>query len=157
MSKYKIFVDLDGVLVNFGEGYKKLTGVDLGNKYVKFNASHWAPIDREGPTFWVNLNWMNDGKILWNYVRKYSPNILSSPSRSSTSKVGKKTWCSINVPESDKILLYPREQKQKFSAENHILIDDLENTIEEWNNKGGIGILHVSADQTIKELKKIGI
>jgi len=52
---------------------------------------------------------------------------------------------------------YPRAQKQLFSGENRILIDDLPNTIEEWNAKGGIGILHTSAANTIKELKKLGL
>ena len=45
----------------------------------------------------------------------------------------------------------------RHTGENHILIDDLPNTIEEWNNKGGIGILHTSAATTIKELKKLGL
>ena len=55
------------------------------------------------------------------------------------------------------LLLYPRHEKQLFAGENRILIDDLAKTIDEWNAKGGIGILHTSTANTIKELKKLGL
>ena len=51
--------------------------------------------------------------------------------------------------------MYPRNQKQLFAAEDKILIDDMEQTINEWNKGGGIGILHTSAADTIKQLKKL--
>jgi hypothetical protein len=102
---------------------------------------------------------MSDGKQLWSYIKKYKPNILSSPSRSLTSKVGKLAWIKMHIPENQhgKVLLYPRAEKQLFSGENHILIDDLAKTIDEWNAKGGIGIHHTSAANTIKQLKKLGL
>jgi hypothetical protein len=155
--KYTIYCDLDGVLVDFNKGYYELTGTDTTN-YIKGDNAFWTPIDNAGPEFWANLDWMSDGKRLWHYIRKYNPYILSSPSRSATSKVGKAAWCSINLfNQYKKLLLYPRHEKQTFSAHNHILIDDLENTINEWNKKGGIGILHISAENTINELRKLGI
>jgi hypothetical protein len=64
----------------------------------------------------------------------------------------------MNIPNQyKKLLLYPRNQKQLFAAPDKILIDDMEQTINEWNKGGGIGILHTSADNTIKELKKLGL
>jgi hypothetical protein len=33
----------------------------------------------------------------------------------------------------------------------------MEQTINEWKKGGGIGILHTSAANTIKELKKLGL
>jgi hypothetical protein len=148
---------MDGVLVNFEKGYYDLTRVDTST-YVKGDSSFWAPIDNEGPAFWANLEWMSDGHTLWNYIRKYKPNILSSPSRSITSKVGKDAWLKIHIPNQyDKVYFYPRHEKQRFAAPEHILIDDMEVTIKEWKNKGGIGIHHTSATNTISELKKLGL
>ena len=101
---------------------------------------------------------MPDGKTLWSYIKKYKPHILSSPSRSQSSRVGKEAWVRINLPNSiNKLLLYPRHEKQLFAAKNHILIDDLEKTIIEWREKGGIGIHHTSAIDTISQLKKLGL
>ena len=147
---------MDGVLVDFERGYKELTG-----HYTKTHTdsnTFWQPIDDEGPSFWATLPWMSDGQELWRYIKKYKPYILSSPSRSQTSRVGKDAWLKMHLQNSYKnAYFYPRAQKQLFSGENRILIDDLPNTIEEWNAKGGIGILHTSAANTIKELKKLGL
>ena len=75
-----------------------------------------------------------------------------------SSHVGKEAWVKMHMPgEYKKLLLYPRAQKQLFAAEGKILIDDMEQTIREWNKAGGIGILHTSAANTIKELKKLGL
>jgi hypothetical protein len=60
-------------------------------------------------------------------------------------------------PDYKSLLLYPRHEKQNFSGENKILIDDMANTIEEWNAKGGIGIHHTSTADTIKQLKELGL
>jgi len=155
---YTIYCDMDGVLVDFVKGYKELTGVDTTN-YVNSTPEFWQPVDKQGPAFWASLDWTNDGKQLWSYIKKYKPNILSSPSRSQTSRVGKQVWIKTHLPKTQyrEILLYPRHEKQLFAGENKILIDDLAKTINEWNAKGGIGILHTSAADTIKQLKKLGL
>jgi hypothetical protein len=154
---YTIYCDMDGVLVDFRKGYYELTGIDTST-YVKGDSNFWASVDKAGPKWWASLDWMQDGKLLWRYIKRYRPNILSSPSRSISSKVGKEAWCKINInSQYRKLLLYPRHEKQLFSGENHILIDDLENTISEWNAAGGIGIHHTSAMNTINELKKLGL
>lgn len=153
---YTIYCDMDGVLVDFERGYKELTGY-----YTKSHPdarTFWELVDAEGPSFWATLPWMPDGQQLWRYIKRYKPNILSSPSRSLSSREGKKIWCKININNQYKdLLLYPRAEKQLFSGKNHILIDDLENTIAEWNAKGGIGIHHTSAASTIKQLKDLGL
>jgi hypothetical protein len=51
----------------------------------------------------------------------------------------------------------PAKFKHEFSGKNRILIDDRADTIENWNAKGGIGILHTSANNTIKQLKQLGL
>jgi hypothetical protein len=56
-----------------------------------------------------------------------------------------------------KAYFYNRANKQLFAEPNRILIDDMQKTIDEWNAKGGIGIFHSSAANTITELKKLGL
>ena len=47
-------------------------------------------------------------------------------------------WCKININNQYKnLLLYPRHEKQLFSGKFSVLIDDLEETIKEWNKHGG--------------------
>jgi len=149
---------MDGVIVDFVKGYKELTGVDTSH-YISSTPEFWQPVDSGGPAFWASLDWTSDGKQLWNYIKKYKPNILSSPSRSQTSRIGKQVWVKTHIPRTQykDLLLYPRHEKQLFAGENRILIDDLAKTIDEWNAKGGIGILHTSAANTIKQLKELGL
>ena len=56
-----------------------------------------------------------------------------------------------------KLILASRKNKQTYSKENAILIDDMLPTIEEWNAGGGIGILHTSADINNKTAKRVRI
>ena len=149
---------MDGVIVDFVKGYKELTGVDTKH-YVNSTPQFWQPVDEQGPAFWASLDWTSDGRQLWDYIKKYKPSILSSPSRSQTSRVGKQAWIKTYIPRTQykDLLLYPRHEKQLFAGENRILIDDLAKTIDEWNAKGGIGILHTSTANTIKQLKELGL
>lgn len=111
--------------------------------------------------FWYNLKPMSDGLALWKFIGKYSPYILSTPSkRMPTSKPEKKQWVAKNLMTKPKaILLVPREDKQKWAVTNgtpNILIDDYIKNIREWEAKGGIGILHKTTVKTISELKALG-
>ena len=55
------------------------------------------------------------------------------------------------------LILANAEDKQNYSSPNSILIDDRPSNIEQWRNKGGIGILHINTNDTLKQLKKYGI
>jgi hypothetical protein len=153
-SKYTIYCDLDGVLVDFDRGYKELTGKlpkDAGD-----GPEFWNPIHKAGAAFWIKLKWMSDGKELWNYIEQYKPTLLSAPSQEESSRIGKRVWRKNTLPDT-KMILTPARFKQKYSGENNILIDDREDNIQQWKDKGGIGILHTSTENTIKQLKDLGL
>lgn len=153
---YRIYCDMDGVLVDFEKGYRELTGTYSKNH--PDNKAFWQPISDAGASFWANLDWMPDGEELWRYIKKYKPNILSAPSQDPSSRVGKEAWVKMHLKNSyNKLYLYSRANKKLFAGENRILIDDMQQTIDEWNAAGGIGIHHTSAANTIKELKKLGL
>jgi len=154
---YTIYCDMDGVLVDFEKGYKELTNSSPSRTF-DGKASFWEPISKAGAQWWANLDWMPDGQELWRYIKKYKPNILSAPSQDPSSKIGKEAWLKMNLQNSfKKAYFYNRANKQLFAEPNRILIDDMQKTIDEWNAKGGIGIFHSSAANTITELKKLGL
>ena len=155
-NEYKIYCDMDGVIVDFEEGYERLTGKNIKGNHVKGNGDFWQPISDAGVNFWINLDWMSDGEQLWKYIKKYSPSILSAPSREKSSRVGKEIWVRTNIPGTELILKYASE-KQELAEPNAILIDDREDNIKQWKSAGGIGILHTSADNTIKQLQELGL
>ena len=61
---------------------------------------------------------------------------------------------------SDKVkvnICYRAEKILKCTGPGTVLIDDLEKNILEWRAEDGTGILHRTAEETMKELKKLGI
>jgi hypothetical protein len=151
---YKIYCDMDGVIVDFDKGYKELTGKDASFDIPK--EEFWEPISKAGAAFWIKLKWMPDGKQLWDYIKPYNPDLLSAPSREESSKMGKRIWVKRELPGT-KLILRSAERKQEFATPNSILIDDRADNIQRWKDAGGIGIHHTSAADTIQQLKKIGL
>jgi 5'(3')-deoxyribonucleotidase len=161
--KYLIFCDMDGVLVDFDKGYEELTGKNTKHSDVQDKNDFWRLLDKslkeKGLTeydYWVNLPWMPDGQTLWDYIKGYNPYILTAPSMDPGSKQGKKEWVE-RLDGMKKLYFKPAKFKPEFSGKNRILIDDRQDTIDGWNAKGGIGIYHTSAANTIKQLKDLGL
>jgi hypothetical protein len=157
VAQYIIYCDMDGVLCDFERRFEQFGGMSPNEyKTTKGIKKFWELIDGIGEQFWSEMPWMRDGKQLWAYISKYKPSLLSSPSYDSSSRYGKSLWAKENMPGT-KLILAERKNKQNYSKKNRILIDDMPNTINEWNSRGGIGILHTSAENTINELKSLGL
>jgi len=156
--KYKIFSDMDGVLTDFEGRFEKYSdGLPPRDYEKKFGKDKfWELIDGGGVGYWVGMPYMPDGETYWNYIKDYDVELLSSPSRSNTSRLGKRLWVRNNMP-GVKLTLAQAYLKKNYAASNHILIDDRKSNIDEWRAAGGIGILHTSAADTIQQLKKLGL
>ena len=158
-QKYKIYCDMDGVLTDFDEQFKQLSGGVPPGQYEETNGkkAFWTLVDGGGVGFWVGMPWMPNGKKLWDYISKYNPTILSAPSSQNESRLGKRLWVRNNLSPKPKLILASAQNKQNYSGTNRILIDDRPSNVEQWRSQGGIGILFVSTEQAIKELEKLGL
>ena len=157
VQSHQIFCDMDGVLTDFEGEFQKITGKT--SKDVAQSSTQqefWSHIDAAGITFWSHMQWMPGGKILWEYIKVYNPVILSAPTREESSRVGKRIWVQRELP-GEKLILKPAYEKKLFASPVSILIDDYQKNIEEWESAGGIGIKHISAPNTIKQLKQLGL
>ena len=159
-----IYCDMDGVLTDFVLAAKKATGQNWEGMR---HGQDWESI-KNTQNFWSKMPWMKDGKRLWGFIDKYNPSILSAAVKDNQDpncKPGKMRWISGNLKlnKSARINLVNRVQKQDYTMIGHsgkreqaVLIDDYPKNIKEWTAKGGIGILHTSASNTIRQLKRIG-
>lgn len=155
--KYQIYCDMDGVLTNFekrfidilnqvGKKYyskKELEGITRPKDFEKkfSQGEFWKLIDEQGEDFWAGMEWMPNGQALWDFISPYNPNILSSPSKDNSSRLGKRMWIRQNLsPAPKKIIFKKSEEKQQYAAPNHILIDDKPSNISEWEAAGGIAL-----------------
>ena len=159
LDSYTIYCDMDGVLSNFDSRFEQFSDNIPPKEYENSFGSKnfWDLIDKKvGIKFWAGMEWMSDGKTLWDYISKHNPIILSAPSARPESKIGKRIWMKRNLPGA-KLILAKRENKQNYADKSNILIDDRPDNIAEWESNGGIGILHTSAASTIKKLKELGL
>ena len=157
---YKIYCDMDGVLTNFEARFEHFTGMHP-QEYEKEKglAAFWHLIDSEiGVRFWVGMDWMPQGKQLWSFISPYKPDLLTSPSRDNTSRLGKNLWVKNNLNPKPKVIFAYSKDKQRYATESSILIDDKKSNINEWTARGGIAIRckDGNVDHVIDKLKELG-
>ncbi len=160
-TEYKIFVDLDGVMADLDKLVKERTGMTFdqlratGTGFAKFCAEQ----REKGNTIFDELDKMPGADYLWGYIVKYTPDILTATGwPTEKAQAEKIRWVMDNLSGYDKILTTTSgAEKKKYAAPNHILIDDRMKSIGPWREAGGIGILHTSAEDTISELKLLGL
>jgi hypothetical protein len=156
-QQYKLYCDMDGVIVDFEHGYNRLTGRDAPGFSSPYDKNEfWDAITKAGAEFWADLEWMPDGQQLWDYIKQFNPKLLTAPSMDPSSKEGKLQWIEKNIPGT-KAIFKQAKYKQELASPNAILIDDRKDNIERWIEAGGIGIRHTSASSTIKKLKQLGL
>jgi len=107
--------------------------------------------------FWSELPWMEDGQRLWSYIGQYNPYILTTPMEKG-SESGKEAWIRKNLnPFPMKIYMSDEKYKHAIGEDGkpNILIDDFPQNTVPWVDRGGIAILHKSADETIQKLQAL--
>jgi len=160
-NHYTVYVDLDGVLADFMKKAKEVTGIDLDKADDRETSEFFKELDkraRSGKKFFEHMDLMPDAMVLWNHIKKYDPIVLSSTGHTPRAAEEKREWVKKHLGyEAAKRALFVRQSKEKskYANEHSILIDDRSKSIDPWVAAGGIGILHVSAAKTIKELKKL--
>lgn len=158
---YRLYVDLDGVLVDFDKqmeriGYSR-TVVETDKKA---KARFWHDVGRmahRGYTFWEDMDPMVDAFELWDYIKHREPEILSATGHVGNAVKEKHVWVKRHLGEVTTHLVSKSPDKAKFAMPHHILIDDRAKSIDPWVAAGGIGILHISAADTIRQLKELGL
>ena len=155
MMKRKVFLDMDGVLVDFVSAACRRHRMENPYENVK-NLGIWAvetvwgmsdddfmaPL--KGSDFWEGLEWTADGRVILKMVEdaygKENITLLSRPpKRAPEAYAGKVQWILNNLPDyADKFLL---GRDKNPCANGNILIDDYDRNINEWREAGGIGIL----------------
>jgi hypothetical protein len=147
-----IYVDMDGVLTDF---LGQITNLNEGEEVPE--DQRWTKINSWGLKFWEDMPWLPEGKKLWEGLKKYQHvKILSScghPERAYC-KDGKLNWISRELGQGwrERAIIY--HQKDVYAKLYVVLIEDWNVNIEKWRNKGGTGILHTNAAETLRQLKE---
>lgn len=155
---------MDGVLVSFFDTAFRLLGRTWDDPvYTQKHAREARDEVIKKHLNFATLPPMPDFEQLWNFLKQFDPDILTAYARwdPEGSKHGKEEWNRkyLHVP-SAKFHVVARKNKQ-FYARNpngtvNLLIDDYQVNIDEWRARGGVGILHKNARDTIMQMKTMG-
>lgn len=144
-----IFLDLDGVIVDFDGGVHRKYGLepkahrqwdyDYENDFGVSRNEFWQSLD---DNWWMNLEMYPEAQILLAMLEQYKPVILTSPPYTNGVH-GKREWIKQNMPEYFRDKRYIITPGKKYVArENTILIDDKDEHVAEWWSAGGVGIMY---------------
>lgn len=162
--QFKIFCDLDGVLADFEKMAMKVIGHMPSESDKQATSKFWADVRAHldaGHPFFETMDMMPDAQQLWDYIVPHHPIVLSSTGKRLTGvSEAKYSWVQQHLGDeyAKTALFTPSAQaKAAYAGQNHILIDDRNKAIAPWIAAGGIGILHTSAANTIRQLKELGL
>lgn len=175
-KKINVFLDMDGVLVDFDRGVLNQFKIDtkalnqrtqdLTDTQKKQKSLMWVLI-RKSPKFWIDLEKHPGAIELWEKTKKYHPIILTAAP--STFKEGSELFLGVaehkskwienhfEMTDKDRFICTVSKKKPLFMKEGaiNILVDDRIKNIQEWEAAGGIGIHHTNIDDTLSKLDKL--
>ena len=156
----KIFVDMDGVLANFEKKWVELYGFDpeMTHMHKKERKEQFKDFVKDHE--FAVLDPMPDMKTLVDYINSkwnHVPiEILSSTAElkfyESISQQ-KRMWLHKYDIDWKENFVPGKSHKAEYAKAGYVLIDDDRQNIEDWNDAGGIGILHRDALTTIALMK----
>ena len=160
MNIKRVFIDMDGVLADFNTGVETLTGTPFPNTDKGHNDYDMRKEELTNKRLIRNLPPMDDMHDLVAYVRhtRLPWEILTAAGVINRELVvyDKGEWIREHVSPSVVVTCtMTGSQKGMFALEGSVLIDDRKKNIQAWEDNGGIGILHTSAEDTINQLKKL--
>ncbi len=169
-----VFLDMDGVLVNFRKGVhdafnKPYDYSTLSKKWTFWN--DWPEVTLEmvnsacNLLFWTNLEWTEGGRdilrTIWQIFDSKDIYLLTDPVIGHETETGKMAWVNAWLPEYVKRTIITQAPKHLVAKPNTLLIDDKDENVEEFVKAGGYGILvnrpwnkgYERADHTVEDLE----
>ena len=158
LIRYRLFIDLDGVLVDFDSGVLAL----FGKSPEELPPRVMWPRLAKTSGFYDKLDWLSDGRVLWEFVQHHQPIILTGLPIGTWAEGQKRAWCSRELGSAIPVITCMSKEKHYKALETcqenekPVLVDDRLKLKESWEDVGGKFIHHISAAQSIAALKELG-
>lgn len=152
----QLFLDCDGVLANFVKGATNLLGMHP-SEFEKLygEAEMWNRIEA-CHDFFGNLEPLPDSYELFDAVKHLDPVILTGRPRGEWAIEQKLKFRDKYYPGTEMIVCRSRD-KIKYAKPGDVIVDDWKKYQHLWVEGGGIWVMHTSAKDSIRQLKKLGV
>jgi len=153
LKYHDLYLDLDGVMVDFDKHKYRI------KNHFDSDAEMWAEINKV-PHWFLNLDPMPDAFVLWNFLKQYKVTILTAIPRTAQKEHAaddKREWVHRYLGEDVPVITCYGIEKQEYAVRGYrsVLIDDTGRNVGQWVRRGGTGILHRDAENTIAFLKEL--
>lgn len=153
----KLYLDMDGVLVDFFGGLEKMHNVD-----------HWKDIpdletvlmSKRNTSFFNDLDCFKDAHALVEYAKlKWDWGICSSPLKDdhNNSAYWKRVWLDRHgfLPKIENLIF--TSNKHHYATDGidgtpNVLVDDKPANIKRWEQAGGLGVLYQANEHNILDV-----
>ena len=157
LPMYCLFVDMDGVLVDFESGVRTVTGLLPRDQHPR---AMWPQLARAAG-FYENLNWLTDGRALWDRVQSLAPTILTGLPLGRWAEPQKRAWCTRELGDAIPVITcMSRDKHTRARAVTPggavpVLIDDRESLKEKFEGAGGVFIHYQDTRGAMAQLESL--
>jgi len=149
----QIYMDLDGVLVDFEAGFLEEFGCIPEPK------ARWQYIERTAG-FFEALPWMDSARRLWEHMRQTGLPItiltgIPEGTLGQRSAVEKRAWVARELGEGVEVITCLTREKPMHSGPGRLLIDDRPQ--KDWEMAGGRQVLHRELPETMLAAVDMGL
>jgi len=150
----RIFCDMDGVLADFDAHHEAVFGIRPSKADDDVD---WAKV-RAVHGFYQAIPPMPDMMQLWSGISHLEPTILTGvPSGVEEATHNKLAWVQKHLGDHVRVICCRSREKSLHMRPGDIIIDDWGKYRHLWEERGGIWILHTSAEASLRELSAMGV
>ena len=162
----RLFLDIDGVLADFDTAAARLFGEPPGlhaGRALQARvgaARFWRTLQRVPGGFFTQLALLPDALTLFRAVEPLKPTLLTGCPLGGWAEPQKRLWAAEHFPSTPIITCMARDKVRhaRVTPESPaILVDDTLTHRHLWERAGGTFIHHVSAQETLARLEKLGV
>ncbi len=152
----RIYLDCDGVLADFDDGFRQRFGMDSREYEEKHGSKNFWHVIRTSGDFYQNLPLMPDARELFEAVEHLRPIILTGCPFGGWAELQKMRWRDKHFPGIPMVTCMSKN-KRDYCKPGDFLIDDYIKYRDLWLEAKGTFIHHTSAADSIRQLKDWGI
>lgn len=137
-----VYVDMDGVLVDFDAGFSALIGEvrDSQGGWYTITAEQLRMIE-EAPRFWLDLPETCRAHQIWTMAQILGTRVhVLSSCRMANGAVQKPLWMKQHFDHDDTIVVNNNSEKTAYAHSKALLVDDHRPNIDEWRRAGGYAL-----------------